>query len=294
MLVGLVGCRFIPPQPESTATEAEALPTADVVVRPVAIVSPTPIVPRQPPTTSTISGPVTALEKLPEQPVRVTHGGRSQPFIALTFDACQSASQPAGYDEAVIHILTQTGTPATLFLGGLWMQRHPDQTQALAANPLFELGNHSWSHADFSQLTAAEMNEEIERTQKLIISLTGQRPVLFRFPYDIETPEGLAVIDQHRLRAIGADVITGDPDPQVSARAIVKTVTSQAQNGSIIIMHMNTWGWRTAEALPAVIEQLHEQGYTFVTVSQLLETASAPNSSNSGPFPIIQPKGNWR
>jgi peptidoglycan/xylan/chitin deacetylase (PgdA/CDA1 family) len=200
---------------------------------------------------------------------RFTHGDRSRPYIALTFDACQSTNQPAGYDEAIIQILTQTGTPATLFLGGLWMQRHPAQTRALAANPLFELGNHSWSHADFSHLTAEEI--DLERTQKSMLRLTGREPTLFRFPYDVDTPEALAVVSRHGLRAISGDILSGDPDPNISARAMVKAITSQVQNGSIVIMHMNSWGWHTAEALPAVIRQLRQQGYTLVTVSQLLE-----------------------
>jgi peptidoglycan/xylan/chitin deacetylase (PgdA/CDA1 family) len=43
-------------------------------------------------------------------------------------------------------------------------------------------------------------------------------------------------------------------------------------------MHMNGRGWHTAEALPAVIQRLRDQGYTFVTVSQLLGLAPTPGS----------------
>ncbi|MBN1221054.1 MAG: polysaccharide deacetylase family protein [Anaerolineae bacterium] len=196
----------------------------------------------------------------------------------LTFDACQSAGEPAGYDAAIINILTTTATPATLFLGGLWMQRYSAQTQALAGNPLFELGNHSWSHPDFTQLGPAEMSAEIQRTQQLLLSLTGQQPTLFRFPFDRYTDEAVVVVGQHGLRAISGDVISGDPDPQVSARAMVQAITGQVDNGSIIIMHMNTRGEHTAEALPEIISQLREQGYTFVTVSQLLGLAPLPTS----------------
>ena len=73
------------------------------------------------------------------------------------------------------------------------------------------------------------------------------------------------------MQAIQWDVVSGDPDPNISAEAIVAEVTAQAQNGSIVIMHMNGQGRHTAEALPEVIKQLREQGYTLVTVSQLLD-----------------------
>jgi peptidoglycan/xylan/chitin deacetylase (PgdA/CDA1 family) len=111
-----------------------------------------------------------------------------------------------------------------------------------------------------------------------MVDLTGHQPTLFRFPFGWHTEEALTVVGQHGLQAIQWDVLTGDPDPRISARAIVGEVTTEAQNGSIIIMHMNTWGWHTAEALPIVIKQLRAEGYTFVTVSQLLELASQPAS----------------
>lgn len=211
----------------------------------------------------------------------ISHGDRARPYVALTFDACQSPNQLAGYDETIINILAETRTPATLFLGGLWMQRHPAQTRALAANPLFELGNHSWSHADFARLNPEEMSAEILRTQQLMTTLTGRRATLFRFPFGRHTEEALAVVGQEGLQAIQWDVLTGDPDPNVSARAMVKEVTIRTQNGSILIMHVNGWGRHTAEALPEIIKQLRGQGYSFVTVSQLLELARPPNSTRS-------------
>ncbi len=206
----------------------------------------------------------------------IIHGDRTRPYIALTFDACQRSGQPAGYDAAVINILDSTNTPATLFLGGLWMQRHPNQTRTLAANPRFELGNHSWSHANFATLNQQELNREIERTQDLMATLTGHKPTLFRFPAGSHTQKALDAVEQHGLQAIQWDVVSGDPDPGISAGDIVREVTTQAQNGSIVIMHMNGWGRHTAEALPDVIRRLREQGYTFVTVSQL------PRSNKTG------------
>jgi peptidoglycan/xylan/chitin deacetylase (PgdA/CDA1 family) len=215
---------------------------------------------------------------IPIEPTLITHGDRSLAYVALTFDACQTASQPTGYDEAIIRILSATNTPATLFLGGLWMQSHPTQTRALAANPLFELGNHSWSHPDFAGISPEEMSAEVLRTQDTMYRLTGRQPMLFRFPSDIYTDEALGVAGRHGLRAIQGDIVTGDADPRVSTRDIVHAVTTQAQNGSIVIMHVNGRGWHTAEALPAVIQRLRDQGYTFITVSQLLGLAPLPGS----------------
>lgn len=238
------------------------------------------IIPRQTvqPVPTTMSTPavvttpisVTVPRLPPIEATFITNGDRSKPYIALTFDACQTASNPAGYDQAIIRVLTETQTPATLFLGGLWMQSHSAQTQMLASNPLFELGNHSWSHLDFAEITREEMRAEILLTQDIMYTLTGRQPTLFRLPFGTYTDETLQVIAEHGLRTIQWDVVTGDPDPNISAEAIVNVVTANAQNGSIVIMHMNTRGWHTAEALPELIGKLREQGYVFVTVSKLL------------------------
>jgi peptidoglycan/xylan/chitin deacetylase (PgdA/CDA1 family) len=162
------------------------------------------------------------------------------------------------------------------------MQAHPTQTQALAANPLFELGNHSWSHPDFASISPEDMSAEILRTQEVLVTVTGQQPTLFRFPFDTYTDEAVAIIGQHGLRAIQGDVVTGDADPRLSTRDLINAVTTQAQNGSIVILHMNGRGWHTAEALPTVIQRLRDQGYTLVTVSQLLELAPPPASAAHG------------
>jgi peptidoglycan/xylan/chitin deacetylase (PgdA/CDA1 family) len=282
---GLPGCRStnspLPqPTPPVGLTAAEARPDFVLTPQPAAASTPTPALLATKPALTANLAPETAPRLPPLEPTLINHGDRALLYIALTFDACQTEDRPAGYDETIINILTETGTPATLFLGGLWMQRHPTQTRALAANPLFELGNHAWSHPDFTRLNPEEMSLEILRTQEMMFELTGRQPALFRFPYDAYTDEALAVVGQHGLRTIRWDILTGDPDPRISAQDIIYTVTTEAQNGSIIIMHMNTWGWHTAEALPTIITQLRDEGYTFVTVSQLLELASPPEESS--------------
>ena len=202
--------------------------------------------------------------------VLITHGDRSKPMVALTFDACQSKESVAGYDVAIIRTLTETNTAATLFLGGLWAESHPEETRLLAQVPYFELGNHSYSHPDFAAIPPEVMTEEITLTQEIIYELTGRWPTLFRLPFGTYTQEALDVIAGQGLRIIQWDAVTGDPDPNISAEDIIRAVETQARNGSIIIMHMNERGWHTAEALPTVIEKLRNKKFQLVTVSELL------------------------
>jgi peptidoglycan/xylan/chitin deacetylase (PgdA/CDA1 family) len=273
VVLGLSGCcpdrLRTSPMVDPVETETPLIPT--LTPHPTQTFGPAPPASKPRPGPSPVPG--VAPELPPIEPTLIIQGDRSLPYVALTFDACQTTGQPTGYDETIIRILDGTNTPATLFLGGLWMQSHPTQTRSLATNPLFELGNHSWSHPDFAGMTPEQMSVEILRTQDIMYNLTGRQPRLFRFPFDTYTDEALATVGQHGLLPVQGDVITGDADPHISTRDIIDVATTQTQNGSIIIMHVNERGWHTAEALPVVIQRLRAQGYTFVTVSQLLGLA---------------------
>lgn len=201
----------------------------------------------------------------------IINGDRSEYKVALTFDACQREGDLAGYDTEIIRILNEMQTPATFFLGGEWMRDHQAYTLELAGNPLFELGNHSWSHRDFSAITPDEMRSEILLTQQLMYDLLGYQTNIFRLPYGTYTDEALNVIGENGLYVIQWDNVSGDPDPNIDAQRMTNGVIEHLQPGSIIIMHANGRGWHTAEALPGIIQSIREQGYTLVTVSDLLK-----------------------
>ena len=208
----------------------------------------------------------------------IYHGDRGKPYVALTFDLCQIPGFPASFDRGIYEVLTRYDVPATFFMGGDWMRTHPDETVLLASNPKFELGNHSWSHPDLPGLSDEEIGNEIVKTQDLLFELTGRQSKLFRLPSGRFDEQALSGIARHGLYTIQWDVETGDPDPDIDAERLAGGVQATVQNGSIVIMHANGRGWHTAEALPEVIDYLHGQGYTLVTVSQLLGLERLPRS----------------
>ncbi|MBK9210692.1 MAG: polysaccharide deacetylase family protein [Anaerolineales bacterium] len=139
--------------------------------------SPSPIPTDTPVPTST---PIPTPTQLPA--VLITSGDWVSPYVALTFDMCQDPLYPAGFDAAVVDVLQRYGVSATFFMGGDWMRTHPEETKLLAVNPKFELGNHSWSHADFTQLSEEQIGLEIEMTEDMLFQITGKRSHLFRLP----------------------------------------------------------------------------------------------------------------
>jgi len=206
----------------------------------------------------------------------ITHGDRERPYVALTFDLCQDPAYPAGFDQGIYQVLVETDARATFFVGGDWARTHPDEVQLVADNHLFELGNHSWSHPDLIDLSEGEIHAEVSKTQDILYKMTGRQPRLFRLPSGLFNDQVLSVIAYQGLYTIQWDVVTADPVPDNSAEKINKIVRDGVENGSIIIMHANQRGWNTAEALPEMIQYLRQQGYTLVTVSQLIGLEPMP------------------
>jgi peptidoglycan/xylan/chitin deacetylase (PgdA/CDA1 family) len=211
-------------------------------------------------------------------------------LVALTFDLCETPFSIAGYDGPIVDYLRAHDMRATFFASGKWFETHTERAQQLIADPRFEVGNHGFEHRDFRRLGGAGLSDEIVLAQaayararaKLAVraclpdglpstdSLPPEQMTLLRFPYGTCNAKALDAVAQNGLLAIQWDVVSGDPDPGRSARAIAAGILKAVKPGSIVIAHANGRGRNTAGALPLVIPKLRAKGYEFVTVSELL------------------------
>jgi peptidoglycan/xylan/chitin deacetylase (PgdA/CDA1 family) len=202
----------------------------------------------------------------------VEHGLRTVNEIALTFDAC-STPKPGGYDDRVTSVLIETETPATIFLGGKWMLDQQEHTKLLASLPQFELGNHTYLHPHLTEVSDQRIRSELQKTQDILVKLTGKRANLFRPPYGEYNERVVRIASELGLTTVEYDLPSGDPDTMASKQRLIEWVIRKARAGSIIVMHINKRGWHTAEALPEIITRLRARGFTFVTVSKLINDA---------------------
>lgn len=224
-------------------------------------------------------------------------GGRK--VVAFTFDLCETEAEVYGYDAAVVDCLRSSRVRATFFAGGKYMKTHPKELIELMTDPLFEVGNHSWSHKNFRLLGPEEMEEQVMRTQRQYGLLRSRLPAalhhdlqtgdvperipefprLFRFPFGTCTPQALNLLNQLGLAAIQWSIVSGDPDRNRTPVGIVRTVLAEMKPGAIVIFHANGLGHGTAEAIHILIPKLRADGYEFLTVSELLDTGTPVVSS---------------
>jgi peptidoglycan/xylan/chitin deacetylase (PgdA/CDA1 family) len=208
-------------------------------------------------------------------------------LIALTFDLCEENGYVSGYDGRIVDLLRAQGIKATFFAGGKWIETHPARAQQLIADPLFEVGSHGLRHLDLTHVDAATLGEEIALTEAAYARartalasrqcLVGAAPpapperlTLLRFPYGRCNDKALAAAADAGLLSIQWDLVTGDPDPRVPAKTIANTILTRAHPGAIVVAHANGRGHNTAAALAIALPKLKEEGYSFVTVSELI------------------------
>ncbi len=226
---------------------------------------------------------------------RVTLPPGAPKLVALTFDLCEQPYEIAGYQGGLVDYLRDHTIKATFFAGGKWMLTHPSRTQQLMADPLFEVANHTWEHRNLRLLEGSALDDEIRRPQAAYELLRGKlverqclardgvpvhkaaqsRMDLFRFPFGACNQKALDAVAENGLMAIQWDVSSGDPDKTLTAAAMVKGVMQRVRPGSIILFHANGRGWRTPEAIPAIIDALRREKYEFATVGEMLRYRGA-------------------
>ncbi len=208
----------------------------------------------------------------------VTRLPTDEPVVALTFDACQ-AGKRVMLDHAIADYLIAHEIPFTVFAGGKFARDNPDDMKLLASLPFVEIESHSWAHNnDMPALTDEKITDDLAQASAAIIEATGSAspPRLFRFPAGKTDERTTDLVESLGYRIVHWRYAVGDPDRNVSAKAIVRETLSRTQNGDILIFHINGRGVHTAEALPEVIEGLQAKGFRFVLLKDWLIRSSGP------------------
>ena len=138
------------------------------------------------------------------------------------------------------------------------------------------LGNHSYTHRDFRNLSAPEIRDELRRTEAAIAPYCAQDPrPFFRPPnggYDADVLAAVGAAGYRYTVTWDIDTIDWRPikndPPGPTADQIVAKVVGNAQGGSIVLMHLG--GYETFEALPRIVQGLEAAGYDLVSLNQML------------------------
>lgn len=185
--------------------------------------------------------------------------------IALTFDISWGESRTV----PILDILkAKNVTKSTIFLSSPWSQRHPEIVKRIKADG-FEIGSHGHKHDNYSKYTDEEIRSQIGKADTILTEMTGKKPNLIRMPNGDFDKRVLQIAGD-----MGYTVIQWDTDSKdwtnPGTENIINNVLSKAHPGDIILMHASDSCKETHLALPVIIDTLRQQGYEFVTVSELI------------------------
>ncbi len=193
----------------------------------------------------------------------------SKPMVALSFDDGPVGTLSSDTSIRIQDALAENGHHATFFYWGNFINSG-NQGEITRAHQLgFEVANHTMSHPYLTNLSASEVQNEINSCKSILTGLTGQDNFLIRPPY-------LAVNSTVQANA-GAPLITCAVDSAdwngATAQDMINKITAGMNDGSldntIVLMHETYTS--TAEAIEYLAPYMKQQGWQIVTVSELFK-----------------------
>jgi peptidoglycan-N-acetylglucosamine deacetylase len=183
--------------------------------------------------------------------------------IALTFD---DGPYPF-YTPVLLHVLERSHAPATFFIVGRSAQEFPELVTRIVASG-DEIGNHTFNHYTLTTLSDPQIAYQIAADGALLEQFTGKPLSLFRPPHGHCNAHVLAIARELGYRTIFWSDAANDVK-DIAPDVIAQRIEDEATPGGIVLLHSGEY--RTIEALPQIIDHLRAQGYSFVTVSKLLD-----------------------
>ena len=181
------------------------------------------------------------------------------PVVALTFD-----DGPSRYTKDIIDTLKSNNVNATFFVLGNKIEIYKDIISESIKNGN-EIGNHSYNHKWLSKLSTNELLDQINKTQDILKETVNYTPTCFRPTY--------GSVNNRIRKSINLSITLWTIDTKDwkinSVDRIVERAIKDIEDGDIILMH--DIFQRSSEALKKIIPKLKEQGYQFVTISELKE-----------------------
>ncbi|HEX6922535.1 MAG TPA: polysaccharide deacetylase family sporulation protein PdaB [Bacillales bacterium] len=187
--------------------------------------------------------------------------------VALTFDIGWGDIRA----KPILKVLEKKEVQATFFVSGSWTEHHPKIAKKIVTQKN-EIASHGFGHKNYRSMEEADIRKDILLAREAIKKATGQKTSLLRPPNGSFNEKILKIAESLGYTVIDSSVNSRDiTNP--GAKKIVRNVVEPASPGDIILMHASDSTKQTGKALPAIIEKLKDEGFSFVTVSKLLSNA---------------------
>lgn len=205
---------------------------------------------------------------------------REDKKIAISFDAAYGDE----YTIDILDTLDKYDVKTTFFLVKFWVENFPNRVEEIYKRG-HEIGNHSATHPNMSELSSEQIAEELNSTGDEISKITGKKPTVFRPPYGDYNDNLILEAKKNGYYTIQWDVDSIDWK-ELGTQSVVDRVTRNVKPGSIVLFHNNAKYVR--EYLPLVLERLIADGYEIVPISKLIHKEDFKMDNSGRQIPIKQ------
>lgn len=187
---------------------------------------------------------------------------QNKKYIALTFD-----DGPSVHTERLLDVFKKEGGKGTFFVVGNLIDRRPETLKRIY-NEGHQIGNHGWDHKQLTTLDKENIKHQIMMTRAKIYDITGIDTPIMRPPYGSCNNTVKNIGEELGVSFVNWTIDTLDWKTK-NADSIYNEIIKNAKDGSIILCHdiFKT----TVDAIERAIPKLIQDGYEFVTVSELFE-----------------------
>ena len=198
-------------------------------------------------------------------------GDTSQKVIYLTFDA----GYEAGYTPQILDALKKHNVSATFFVVGNYIETSPDLVKRMVEEG-HTVGNHTYHHPDMSKISTLEsFSKEMTSLSDLYKEKTGEELVKFyRPPQGKYSIENLKMANELGYKTFFWSLAYVDwyQDKQPTREEAFKKLLGRIHPGAIVLLHSTSK--TSAEILDELLTKWEEMGYSFGTLSDLIDSQS--------------------
>lgn len=186
-------------------------------------------------------------------------------LVALTFDDGPSSS----VTPRLLDGLAARGVHATFFLIGNRIEGNEALIKRIEDEG-HQVGIHTYSHVPITGLTPQQLDRQIGRTRRLLTNILGKEDFPVRPPFGF--------VDKCVINCSRAPIILWSVDPKdwcdQNSQRVTSEIVSKVHPGDVVLLHDIFSS--TVDATLEAVDQLHQQGYYFVTVEELYHAYGLP------------------
>jgi peptidoglycan-N-acetylglucosamine deacetylase len=194
---------------------------------------------------------------------------RGSRLLALTYD---DGPHPRN-TPALLDVLSRHSVRATFFLVGERVARQPGVTREVASAG-HVIANHTYDHRRLIFCSPARVRTELSGCERVLADHVGEHSRLWRPPYGGRLPHVMRVAANMGLQAVMWTVDARDWYLRTTTDEVENRVARRIRGGDVILMH-DGGGERlhTVQATDRLIRRFKDEGYTFVTVPEMMSLA---------------------